>query len=110
MPLLDHPNVKAMMDEESQELQPNMMELDPTQQDIAKRIRHVLSIYPKLSMSMLQVGIGTSMAPNFWKPTLQKLIDGKHVVLSNETHTGPTGRLQVYTIISLTELGSKFDG
>ncbi len=104
MPLLDHPHVKAMMSEE-QELVPNEMELDPTQVDIAKRIKHVLNIYPKLSMSMLQVGIGTSMPPTMWKPTLFKMIEAGHVAHNSVTSTGPTGRMQVHTVIELTELG-----
>ncbi len=104
MPLLDHPNVKAMMSEED-ELRPNEMELDPTQVDIAKRIKHILNIYPKLSMSMLQVGIGTSMPPTLWKPTLMKLIEGGHISHGSVTSMSPTGRMGVHTVIELTELG-----
>lgn len=106
MPLLDHPNVRAVMDE-AQELIPNEMELDPTQQDIANRIKHILSIYPALNPSMLQVGMGTSFPPHFWKPILQKLIEAGHIVNNSKTLTGPTGRMQVYTILELTELGRR---
>lgn len=105
MSLLNHPNVRAMLEEE--ELVPNEMELDPTQQDIAARIKHVLMIYPKLNPSMLQVGMGTSFPPAFWKPILQKLIENGHIVNNTRTLSGPTGRMQVYTILELTELGKQ---
>lgn len=104
MSLFDHPNVKAMMSEE-QELTPNEMELDPTQQDIARRIKHILMVYPKLNPSMLQVGMGTSLPPSLWKPTLQKMIDGGYIANNSRTLTGPTGRMQVYTILELTDAG-----
>src|SRR5260370_32502321 len=47
---------------------------DTTAEMIRQRILHVLSIYPKLSPSMLQVGIGTGMPPTLWRPILEQLV------------------------------------
>lgn len=68
---------------------------------IGERIKHVLSIYPRLSMSMIQVGIGTALTPKLWHPVLDKLKEAGEVVEVEVQATTPTGRIQVYKVLSL---------
>lgn len=71
--------------------------------DIANKIRHVLTHFPKLSHTMLQIGLGTNLLAKDWRPILEEMIvEGEirqDVVLAVTT----TGRQHSYTIISLTE-------
>lgn len=68
---------------------------------IRKRILHVLSIYPKLSHSMLQVGIGTALSPKMWRPILDDLIEEGAIQEDTIVAVGPTERTQSYTILEL---------
>ncbi len=68
---------------------------------ISQKIEHVLSIYPHLSPSMLQTGIGTAIPPAIWRPVLQRLISEGIVIESEEVRETPTGRHHLYTILSL---------
>lgn len=68
---------------------------------IRNRILHVLSIYPKLSMSMIQVAIGTGLAPALWHPVIEELIEEEVVDKTQIAADTPTGRVQVYTILQL---------
>jgi len=68
---------------------------------IYDKIVHVLSVYPKLSPSMLQVGIGTSVPPSIWRRVLQDLVEEGKVVKDEEVRLAPSGRHQLYTVISL---------
>lgn len=70
---------------------------------IRKKIVHILGIYPKLSMSMLQVGIGTGLAPPLWHPVLDNLLLDGVVEKKQFTIQSPSGRNQVYTILSLAQ-------
>ncbi|MGE3487297.1 MAG: hypothetical protein AB7L09_21475 [Nitrospira sp.] len=70
---------------------------------IKAKILHVLSVYPRLNHSMLQVGIGPSIAPDIWRPVLLMLIDAGYVKYESIETTGPTGRSQQAGILSLTD-------
>lgn len=74
-----------------------------SEKTIRERIIHVLSIYPKVSTSMLQVGVGTSLMPALWKPVLAQMIVDGIVIEERECHTTPTGRMQTYTVLSLAD-------
>ena len=67
------------------------------------KILHVLSIYPKISATMLQVGIGTGISPDIWHPILERLIIDGLVDKKQVRVMTPKGRDQVYTIISLSQ-------
>lgn len=74
---------------------------DAAEKIIQDKIMHTLSIYPKLSMSMLQVGIGTALTPKLWHPVFERLLkEGKITKQEITAHTPTTGREQVYTIVS----------
>ena len=68
---------------------------------IRQRILHTLWIYPKLSPSMLQVGIGTSFPPALWHPVLESLIMDGTVIRAQVQATNPISkREQTYTILT----------
>ncbi len=70
----------------------------PTMED---KILHCLSIYPIISPSMLQIGIGTHHAPTEWRPILRDLVQkGKILELEKDTVT-VTGRNFTYTRLML---------
>lgn len=73
----------------------------PTQDLIGRKILHCLSIYPQISPSMLVVGIGTAFPTAMWTPVLERLImEGKVDKTQVQAET-PSGRMNVYTILSL---------
>lgn len=67
---------------------------------IQDKILHTLSIWPRISPSMLQVGIGTAISPKMWHPIYERLIKEGRVLREEVSGRGPTGRDQTYTIIS----------
>lgn len=71
--------------------------------DIRERILFTLSIYPKVSPTMLQVALGTSTRPAVWHPVLNQLIEDGLVDRTQvrPPTPAPSGRDQVYTIIQL---------
>ena len=70
---------------------------------IEARISHVLTIWPKLNMSMLQVGIGTALSPKMWHPVFNRMIEEGKISRREFVGKGPTGRDQSFTIISLID-------
>ena len=76
----------------------------PTEPDeVRSRIEHVLKIYPVLSFTMLQVGLGTGFRPIFWRPVLNEMIQDGTVRHWEEMRAGPTGRYNMYSFISLSD-------
>lgn len=67
--------------------------------NIAERILHTLSIYPKLSPSMLQISL--NMPARKWKPVLEELIRQHKINRSVTVSITTTGRNQAYTILEL---------
>lgn len=73
-----------------------------TEELIKKRILHTLKIFPILSHSMLQQGIGTGFPPQLWAPVLETLIEEGLVIRTQTSATHPvTLRSQTYTLLSL---------
>lgn len=68
---------------------------------ICFKIVHVLSMYPVLSPSMLQIGLGTALPPDLWKPLVEELITLGVVKRDDVVSMTPTNRLQTYTRLSL---------
>lgn len=71
-------------------------------EQVREKILHSLTIYPFLSGSMINVGIGTSTMGALWKPVLKELIDKGIVTETNLTMQTPQGRSQSYNIFHLT--------
>lgn len=74
-----------------------------SQKMFREKIIHVLSIYPRLSNSMLQVGVGTGIPPQLWKPILQSLIKEGVIIESSLSVKTPIDRIQSYTILTLAQ-------
>ena len=70
-------------------------------EDIATKILHILSIYPIISPTMLQGGLGPSMKPAQWRPVLAHLIENGKVVETQEATQTPTKRYNTYAKLSL---------
>jgi len=66
-------------------------------------ILHILTIYPIISPTMLQMGIGNSISPAKWRPSLEALIRIGDVKRWSDTELAPSGRHNNYTKLSLTE-------
>lgn len=98
-PLTTHPNVIEALKDEEQLVDAEVH--NPGDEEIALRIIHILKIYPKVSPSMLQVAMGTSLSPASWKPVLERLITEGAVQREAVGATTPSGRYQTYRVISL---------
>lgn len=72
-----------------------------TDELIRDRIIHTLTIYPKISPSMLQVGIGTALSPKMWRPVFEKLIADKIVQQTVSSSKSSSNRDQTHTTVSL---------
>ena len=69
-----------------------------------ERILHILSVYPQISPTMLQGGLGPQTKPEVWRPVLKELIDDGSVVSSEDNRTTPAGRYHSYQILQLAEV------
>lgn len=71
--------------------------------EIAERITQVLTHFPKLSHSMLQIGLGPTLPSKVWRPILEEMVIEGEVNVETVPVITTTGRHQSYTIISLAE-------
>ncbi len=72
---------------------------------IRKMIIHLLTIYPIISATMLQGGLGPSTKPALWRPILEQLIADEVVVRDTEQATSPYGQSNLYTKLRLKDGG-----
>lgn len=76
----------------------------PTTDDfIRARLVHVLTIYPGISPSMLQVGIGTALSPKMWHPIMAKLKAEGFVQEEEVMSQAPNGRDLTYKKLTLVQ-------
>lgn len=69
--------------------------------EIEMKILHILRIYPLISPTMLQAGLGPSCKPAIWRPVLLALIEEGKVIEEHESLLTPTDRSNTYTKLSL---------
>lgn len=74
-------------------------ELDPD--TIRNKILHILKIYPVISPTMLQGGLGPYMRPAQWRPVLASLVKKGKVVETQESLQTHAGRYNMYSKLSL---------
>ena len=75
----------------------------PTSDDVIRaRLIHVLTIYPGISPSMLQVGIGTAISPKMWHPIMTKLKAAGIVKEEEVMAQAPNGRDLTYKKLVVT--------
>lgn len=72
---------------------------------VQSKILYVLGLYPKLSRSMLQTGIGPAISPVIWGPVLDDMIGRRLVQEVTVNVKGASGRANSPKILSLTEAG-----
>lgn len=81
------------------------MQVQPTEiagtDSIRTRILHLLTVYPRISPSMLQIGIGTSVPPTIWRPILDELVKDHKVMITSINIQSPAGRTRSYQVVSL---------
>lgn len=94
---VNHPNVKAVSGEEELDLG----EVSNTDKAIREKILHILTIYPRISPSMLQVGVGTALPPAIWKPVMMRMEEEGIIKRESVQCNTPAARVQIYTVLSL---------
>lgn len=67
---------------------------DSPEQAIANKIMFVLSHFPIVSPSMLQISLGSGIPTAVWHPVLERLIALKQVYRYTKLVTSPKGRKQ----------------
>lgn len=82
----------------SAQQQPDHQEMEL---EIEKKILHLLTIYPIISPTMLQAGLGPSTKPAIWRPLLNKLIANGDVVETSTSVETPTSRYNTYAQLQL---------
>lgn len=70
---------------------------------IADRIISVLTVYPVLNVSMLQIAIGSSIPKVLWEPALQELISAGKVIKDTVSIENPHGRTRTVPTLKLSE-------
>ena len=68
---------------------------------IHDKIVHILTIYPALSPSMLQVGVGPHIPPIVWKPILNAMIEKGTVLKEEVIVKTPIGQNRPYCKLTL---------
>jgi hypothetical protein len=68
---------------------------------LREKMMFLLTIYPKLTPTMLHVGIGPQVRPQTWRPVMEALIrEGKIKRTGTSVYT-PKGQFRTYTILEL---------
>ena len=81
----------------------NEMDNDETlDTDMEARIRLLLELYPVISPTMLQAGLGPQIPPAKWRPALEKLLENGEVRQESVYRQSVAGRHRNYVRLGLT--------
>ena len=69
--------------------------------EVADKIHHILTYFPKITHSMLQVGLGSTVPASQWRPVLEEMVLEGEVRIESVMTTLPSGRAANYSIIQL---------
>lgn len=72
-----------------------------TPEEIRERIMFVLGVYPGISNSMLQVGIGTTLSTAQWKPVFNEMVVEGAITNKPQLLKSTAGRTCNYTKLFL---------
>lgn len=72
---------------------------------VREKILHVFGIYPKISPSMLQIGLNIKAA--IWRPIVDDLIEEGLIRRSNVIAPTPSGRHQNYVVLKRVEVSAE---
>ena len=86
------------------------MAATPTKEEVRAKILHILKVYPIISYTMLQSGLGPYTKPGLWRPVLAELIDEGKVVEDQESLQTPTNRYNTYNKLLLPNTKVLVDG
>lgn len=78
--------------------------LNILEREIEVKILHILEIYPVISPTMLQGGLGPGVKSADWRPVLNSLLDRGIVVKSEVNKQTPVGRYNCYKRLSLANV------
>jgi hypothetical protein len=85
-----------------------VVDVEEARMKIREQIIHILGIYPILSPTMLQGGLGPYKKPAQWKPILEELIrEGIVVREATDQIMTPSNRYNTYTLLRLANAGPK---
>jgi hypothetical protein len=79
----------------------NNEKVQATEEEVEAKILHLLNIYPVISPTMLQSGLGPYTKPSLWRPVLARLIANGQIVESQESLQTPSERYNTYVKLSL---------
>jgi hypothetical protein len=68
---------------------------------LREKMMFLLTIYPKLTPTMLHVGIGPHVRPQMWRPVMEALIRERKVKRTGVSVYTPKGQYRTYTILEL---------
>jgi len=68
---------------------------------VKAKILHLLKIYPVISPTMLQSGLGPYTKPAIWRPALAELISEGKVIETQESLQTPSERYNTYSKLAL---------
>lgn len=77
-------------------------EMTKTQEIVKEKILHILKVYPGISETMLQMGIGPAVKPDVWRPLLEVMIHDGEVQRRTLHLKAPSNRHNRYTKLELT--------
>lgn len=71
--------------------------------EVRAKILGVLTIYPKISPTMLQSGLGPSLSPSIWRPVLSGLVDDGLVDIRDELPPAFVNRTRPFKVIEFID-------
>lgn len=90
------------MSKEIEEMDTPEEVLDTQDIDMEARIRLLLELYPVISPTMLQAGLGPQIPPAKWRPVLEQLLNSGEVRQESVYRQSVAGRHRNYIRLGLT--------
>lgn len=91
---MDSKNMNEIIEDESDVVETGVM--DETV-EMQARIRLLLEIYPVISPTMLQAGLGPQIPPAKWRPALDKMLESGEVKQDAVYKQSVSGRFRNYS-------------